>query len=313
MHIFSIIFPLIFIVALGYTCCFFKFFNQQHIAGLSKFTFYVSLPAFLMLNMSQIDLHQSISLEAFLSFYIPVLSVFALGIFIDRVFLSKPAAGIKQANYQQHSVFGLAGSYSNMVLVGIPIVIASLGKEMIAIAFMIITFHSSLLFALTYLIGAKGNADDFSWGKFAKNMALNPIVLSIGTGLILNVSGITLFTNLANSLELLASPAIACALFVLGANLVFYKIAANWQPALISSLLKIFILPAGVFVVATYVFVLETQIRNVLVLLSASPVGVNAYLIASQLKLHQATLAGAVVLSTVLSVFSFTFWLAVLL
>ncbi len=257
--------------------------------------------------MSQIDLHQSISLSAFLSFYIPVLSVFGLGILIDRFYLAK------QKNYQQHGVFGLAASYSNMVLVGIPIVIASLGKEMIAIAFMIITFHSTLLFALTYLIGAKGSEHAFSWSNFAKSMVLNPIVLSIGCGLILNVSGIALFDNLAKSLELLATPAIACALFVLGANLAFYKIAANWQPALIASLMKILLLPAGVFLISVNVFTLDREILNVLVLLSASPVGVNAYLIASQIGKHQVTLAGAVVLSTVLSVVSFTFWLSVLL
>ena len=307
MHIFSIIFPLIFIVALGFSCCKLKFFEQQHIAGLSKFTFYISLPAFLFLNMSQIDLQQSISLSAFLSFYIPVLSVFALGILVDRFYLAK------QKNYQQHSVFGLASSYSNMVLVGIPIIIASLGKEMIAIAFMIITFHSTLLFALTFLIGAKGSQHAFSWSNFAKSMVLNPIVLSIGCGLALNVLGIKLFTNLANSLELLATPAIACALFVLGANLAFYKIAANWQPALVASLLKIFLLPASVLLIGSYVFALETQILTVLVLLSASPVGVNAYLIACQVGQHQVTLASAVVLSTVLSVISFTFWLAILL
>ncbi|MGO2127781.1 MAG: AEC family transporter [Pseudoalteromonas prydzensis] len=307
MHIFSIIFPLIFIVVLGFSCCKLKFFQQQHIAGLSKFTFYISLPAFLLLNMSQIDLQQSISLSAFLSFYIPVLSIFALGILVDRFYLAK------QKNYQQHSVFGLASSYSNMVLVGIPIIIASLGKEMIAIAFMIITFHSTLLFALTFLIGAKGSQHAFSWSNFAKSMVLNPIVLSIGCGLALNVLGIKLFTNLANSLELLATPAIACALFVLGANLAFYKIAANWQPALVASLLKIFLLPACVLLIGSYVFVLETQILTVLVLLSASPVGVNAYLIACQVGQHQVTLASAVVLSTVLSVISFTFWLAILL
>ena len=309
MHIFSIIFPLIFIVALGYSCCRLKFFDKQHIAGLSKFTFYISLPAFLLLNMSQINLQQSISLFAFLSFYIPVLSVFGVGILIDRFYLSKNHL----KNYQQHGVFGLASSYSNMVLVGIPIVIASLGKEMIAIAFMIITFHSTLLFALTFLIGAKGSSDKFSWSHFGKSMVLNPIVLSIGCGLILNILGVTLFTDLANSLELLAKPAIACALFVLGANLAFYKIAANWQPALIASILKIFLLPALVLLVGTYVFKLDTQILSVLVLLSASPVGVNAYLIATQIKQHEATLAGAVVLSTILSVISFTFWLALLL
>ncbi|MBE0359730.1 MULTISPECIES: AEC family transporter [Pseudoalteromonas] len=308
MHILSIIFPLIFIVVLGYSCCRLKFFEQQHIAGLSKFTFYVSLPAFLLLNMSQINLQQSISLFAFLSFYIPVLSIFGVGILIDRFYLNKK----HKKNYQQHGVFGLASSYSNMVLVGIPIVIASFGKEMIAIAFMIITFHSTLLFALTFLIGAKGSSK-FSWSKFAKNMVLNPIVLSISCGLILNIVGITLFEDVANSLTLLASPAIACALFVLGANLAFYKVAANWQPALIASILKIVLLPALVLLVGTYVFKLDTQILNVLVLLSASPVGVNAYLIASQIKQHEATLAGAVVLSTILSVASFTFWLAILL
>ncbi len=309
MHIVSIIFPLIFIVALGYSCCRLSFFDKQHIAGLSKFTFYISLPAFLLLNMSQIDLKQSISLSAFLSFYIPVLCVFGLGILVDRYYLNKKHA----KNYQKHGVFGLAASYSNMVLVGIPIIIASLGKEMIAIAFMIITFHSTLLFALTYLIGAKGNSSSFSWLQFSKSMVLNPIVLSIGCGLIINISGVELFKNLTDSLALLATPAIACALFVLGANLAFYKIAANWQPALLASILKIIILPAGVLIIGSYLFKLDPQILTVLVLLSASPVGVNAYLIASQIKQHEATLAGAVVLSTILSVVSLSFWLAVLL
>jgi len=307
VHIFSIIFPLIFIVTLGYSCCKLKFFTQEHIAGLSKFTFYVSLPAFLLLNMAQIDLQQSLSAAAFLSFYLPVLSVFSIGIVLDRFFLAK------QKNYQRHSVFGLAASYSNMVLVGIPIIIASLGKEMIAIAFMIITFHSTLLFALTYLIGAKGSEHTFSWLTFIKSMVLNPIVVSIGCGLLLNVSGITLVNNVVDSLALLATPAIACALFVLGANLAFYKIAANWQPALIATLMKILLLPTLVFLTGTYIFTLDTQILTVLVLLSASPVGVNAYLIASQIGQHQVTLAGAVVLSTVLSVVSFTLWLALLL
>ncbi|MGP9496842.1 AEC family transporter, partial [Pseudoalteromonas sp. AOP7-A1-14] len=40
MQIFSIIFPLIFIVALGFSSCKLKFFAKEHIAGLSKFTFY---------------------------------------------------------------------------------------------------------------------------------------------------------------------------------------------------------------------------------------------------------------------------------
>ncbi|MGS0726956.1 AEC family transporter, partial [Shewanella sp. 0m-11] len=51
----------------------------------------------------------------------------------------------------------------------------------------------------------------------------------------------------------------------------------------------------------------------VLVLLSASPLGVNAYLVAMQVQAQQAVIASTVVLSTVLSVLSMSFWLAVLL
>lgn len=307
MQILAIIFPLIFIVALGFSAAKSHFFQQQHIAGLSKFTFYVSLPAFMFLNMAQIDLAHSLKPSAFASFYLPVLTIFATGIVLDRFCFAK------HKNYRAHGVFALAGSYSNMVLVGIPIIIAAVGNDVMAIALMIITFHSSLLFALTFLVGAKGSETRFSWFNFAKNMLLNPIVLSIACGLGFNLTGLPLPNAIKDSLVLLAEPAVACALFVLGANLAFYKIAGNWQSALVASLLKIAVLPALVYLCGHFIFALEPHILNVLVLLSASPVGVNAYLIATQINAHQETLASSVVISTVLSVVSFTAWLAFLL
>jgi len=169
------------------------------------------------------------------------------------------------------------------------------------------------LFTLTFLISANSASHVFSWSTFAKNMLLNPVVLSISTGLLVNLAGITLFADLTNGLALLAKPAIACALFVLGANLAFYKISDNWQAAAIASLLKLVILPALVLLLGTHVFALNESLLKVLVLLSASPLGVNAYLIACQIKQHQDTLASAVVLSTVLSVVSFSMWLTILL
>ena len=307
MHIFSIIFPLVFIVLCGYLSSRSTFLSESHVAGLSKFTFYISVPAFLFLNMSNANLQGSVSLNGFLSFYIPVLFIFSFALVIDRFYLSK------NRGYERNSVFALGSSYSNTVLVGLPIIIAALGEQMMGIVFMIITFHSALLFTLTFLISAKGNNTAFSWPKFSKNMLLNPVVLSISCGIAVNLSGFALFDDVKSGLLLLGQPALPCALFVLGANLAFYKVAENWRGAIIASILKLFILPSLVLLVGKTVFQLEPALLNVLVLLSASPLGVNAYLIACQIKQHQATLASTVVISTVLSVFSFTFWLAVLL
>jgi malonate transporter len=79
MAIVSIIFPLIFMVALGYALTRAGVFNKEHIAGLSKFTFYVSILAFLFINMLVSPLAQSIDPFALLAFYLPVLLVFTIG------------------------------------------------------------------------------------------------------------------------------------------------------------------------------------------------------------------------------------------
>ncbi|MGB6136239.1 MAG: AEC family transporter, partial [Shewanella sp.] len=115
---------------------------------------------------------------------------------------------------------------------------------------------------------------------------------------------------LDDGLALLAKPALACALFVLGANLSFYRIGDNWRFALLASAVKILLLPALVYLMADKVFEFSAQNTIMLVLLSASPLGVNAYFIATEIKQYESTLGSTVVLSTLLSVLSYSLWLA---
>ena len=307
MSIFSIIFPLIFLVSAGYVTSSQRFLTKEHIVGLSRFTFYISVPAFLFVNMMQADLNQSFNIEGLLTFYLPVTAMFVIGGCVDRLFISK------QPQPARHAVFALGTSYSNTVLVGLPIIIAALGEHVVGHVFMIITFHSALLFALTFLLSACEKEHSFSWRKFTKTMLLNPVVLSITAGIAVNVAPFTIPSDVINSLSLLSQPAIACALFVLGANLAFYKISADWRAASIASVMKLLILPALVYIFGRQYMLLDKEMLAVVVLLSASPLGVNAYLVANQIKQHQSTLASSVVISTLLSVVSFSFWLAILL
>ncbi|WP_390904036.1 AEC family transporter [Shewanella phaeophyticola] len=207
------------------------------------------------------------------------------------------------------AVYALGCSYSNTVIVGLPVITAALGKAMIGSIFMIITFHSAFLFALTFILAARSQQHGFSWRNFTRSMVLNPVVLSISLGIIANGLNIDLGEQLDEGLSLLAKPALTCALFVLGANLSFYRIGDNWRFALLASVLKILLLPALVYVMANWVFEFSEQNSVMLVLLSASPLGVNAYLIATEIKQYQSTLGSTVVLSTLLSVLSYSLWL----
>jgi len=308
MTIFSIIFPLLSTVTLGYWVTHFKFFTKAQISGVSKFAFNLSIPVFLFLNMYQAPLGKSFDIMVLAAFYLPVLGVYLIGFLFSRYLLDRG-----EGSNANSGVFALGCSYSNTVLVGLPVIIAAVGEQMMGNVFAIITFHSAVLFALTFMLSAKHADGAFSWRHFTKSMVLNPVVLSISSGLFCNAIALPIAEDLMAALSLISQPALACALFVLGANLSVYKIADDWLASMVVSVFKLLILPALVYLCANYFLHLDEQLISVVVLLSASPLGVNAYLIATQLKQQQSTLGSAVVLSTVLSVFSFSFWLWVLL
>lgn len=308
MSTFSIIFPLLFMASLGYLLTAKGPFTKAHIAGISLFTFYICIPAFLFINMYQADLSRSFELATLGAFYLPVAAVYGLSAAL--YFALSPKVGERRC---ESAVFALGCSYSNTILVGLPIIAGALGEQMMGKVFAIITFHSALLFSLTFLLSAKhGKGVTGAW-QFSKGIVLNPIVLSISGGLILNLLHISLEGNLINGLRLLSEPALACALFVLGANLAFYKVARDWHRAFLASIIKLLLLPLFVYCVAKFGFKLQQESIALLVLLSASPLGVNAYLVAMQVKAQQSVIASTVVISTVLSVFTMSLWLTLLL
>ncbi|WP_234399057.1 MULTISPECIES: AEC family transporter [unclassified Pseudoalteromonas] len=295
---FAIIFPLIFIAGVGFTCAKLRFLNGEQLSGISRFIFYISIPVFLFINMAQAQLSSVLSLELMLSFYIPVVLIFTL-----MLILYKSYCG----DWAQGAVLALGASYSNTVLIGLPIAIQALGKDIAATVFVLITFHSALLFLLTYAFS--GRSQRVSWLTTVRQLVFNPVIMAISLGLLFNLSGLALPKPLESGLALLAEPAIAGALFVLGANLHHYQIRPGLHLALMLSVSKLLLLPALVWLLASQIFTLPQPQVLLVVLLSASPLGVNAYLVAKQLDTRSEVLASTVVLSTLLSIISFFFWL----
>ncbi|MBT1445020.1 AEC family transporter [Shewanella sp. JM162201] len=298
MSVIEIVFPLLFIAALGYGASRSGWFNSEHIAGISKFAFYVCIPALLFSAMLKVPLKDSIRLPVLASFYIPVVLSFAATLVLARHALKR--------SYRDCAVLALGGSYSNTLLVGLPVIVAAFGPAQMASVFLIIPFHSAVLFGLTFLLAGQGRGD-----ALVKSLLLNPVVASIGLGLIGNGLGLKLPEMLNVSLEMLAKPAIACALFVLGANLNQYRLSRAIGLTALLSAIKLLLLPLLIFMLGTLLGLSELE-RAVTVLLGASPLGVNAYLIATQLKQDGEVIAGAVVLSSLLCVLSVIFWLTVL-
>ncbi|MBQ4812152.1 AEC family transporter [Pseudoalteromonas luteoviolacea] len=297
----EVLFPLIFLVLTGYLCGKTGFIATTQLEGLRRFIFYIAIPVFLFLNMYQADLDKVASPQLLLAFYIPVLMCYLLT--LTTKWLNNKKARAEAA------MWGLGGTYSNTVLVGLPVIIAALGSEAGSLVFMIITFHSALLFALSFLFSSNRSG---SLIETLKPLFVNPIVLSISAGLLFNALYIPLPKLLFSGLEWLAKPAISGALFVLGVSLVQYSIKQAWKRALLLSITKLWVLPIMVFGFANWLQLSEIH-TAVLTLMAASPLGVNAYLVARQQQCAQDTLAASVVISTMLSPFSISAWLYLLI
>lgn len=321
MNILSIISPLIVVALLGYICTKSRWLSREQLDALSKFTFSISIPAFLFYQMAKADFSEQVSPQLFAAFYLPVLTCYFIAYLISYFFYKRVqlnnngTSAVK--NRAACAVFALSASYSNNIIIGLPVLLAALGEQVLGIIFLIVTFHSAMLFALTSAIAAKAKythgTKQFNTLNFIKQTVNNPLIISILSGLFVNILGITLPDFLQDSLALISKPAITLALFILGGSLAFYQVRQELTFISIACFSKLIILPTLVFLTSQYIFNLEPFVVTVLVILSACPTGVNSYLIATTHQQHQQTVAGTIVLSTIISLITIPLWLIFIL
>ncbi|WP_114326549.1 AEC family transporter [Candidatus Colwellia aromaticivorans] len=323
MNIIAIISPLILVGLLGFICTKSRWLSREQLNTLSKFTFSISIPAFLFYQMAKADFSSDVSPQLFAAFYLPVLICYLIAWLINYYFyghkVNKKTEQSSHKNSAASAVFALSASYSNNVIVGLPVLLAVIGEQVIIIVFLIVTMHSAMLFTLTAVLAAKNTNKEknknkyFYWLGFIKHTLNNPLIISILTGLLVNILGISLPDFLQESLTLIGKPAITLALFTLGGSLTFYHVRKELTFISIACVSKLILLPILVYITTHYIFSLQPLTITVLVILSACPTAVNAYLIALTHQQHQQTVAGTVVVSTLLSTITIPLWLSLLL
>ena len=287
MTIITLISPLIIIGLMGFLLAKKSWLNKEQIDGLTKFTFNLAIPAFLFQQLANADL-STINLNIYAAFYLPVLVIYGLAWLINYFFHLH-----LQRDLPASAVYALGASYSNNVIVGMPVALMVLGEQVLPTVFLVVSLHSALLFGLTSVLAV--NIKQFNWRVFLKQTFYNPLLIAITSGFLVNLMALKLPSIINDSL--------------LGASLAAYKIHREIKFILSASALKLVLLPALILLTSHYIFHFSPLIIMTLVILSASPTGVNAYLIAKQQLKHQETIAGTVITSTLLSIITLPLWL----
>ena len=174
MSIITVIFPILAMALFGYLIAHFNILRGRDIEGISRFVFNIAIPVLLFNSLAHVELPGHINWQFMLSYYSVALLIFGLGLWASqRWFAHSP---------QEQGVFGLGASYSNLILVGLPIISAGLGEEALLPLFMLVSVHSAILFFIVTLLVERGNGQGHSARQIAtqtgKNLARNPIILS---------------------------------------------------------------------------------------------------------------------------------------
>ena len=295
--VFDVVIPVFSIVLLGYCLARAGIFNASTSDGLTGFMFYVAVPAMLFRTLATTALPATFPWGYILAFYGASFVVFVLGIALSRWRFAWPK--------RDQGIAAITASYSNMVMLGFPLVITAFGDAGALPLFILLAFQSTLLFpATTWMIEVYGRARDEDrpgvLGSIRK-LLLNPVICSLGLGIIANLLSIKLTGIPLRVLDTIGAAAPACALVALGVALAQYELRGELQTSLAFVFLKGIIHPALVWT-GCWILEVSTLWTQVAVLLAVMPTGINAFIFARNYDIRVAVVTKTIVLSTLLSI-----------
>ncbi len=293
---FLVALPLFLIIGLGYLLASFKILPASVGAGLSKFSFVVTIPTLLFRVMSDITHLPAPNWNIAFAFFGSCFLVFAVGRVCGRLFL--------KLNGEGQTIFGMAGVFSNNVQLGIPITISLLGKESMPSIAVIFSLNGFLMWTLATIAIELSRNKSPSVAKTVVDGIIstikNPIVIGIIAGTLWGFSGLDLPKPVQNSVNLLANSAAPVALFSVGVGLSNYKLTANLDFTLWITALKLGLQPVVVFLLC-HVFGLNLAETQAACLLACLPVGVNVYIMAQEFNVMQGATANSLLVTTFLA------------
>lgn len=293
----DLILPLFGVVLAGFAAAKLRVFGEAMNQGLSRFVFSFAIRLALFRALARAELPAEVPWDFLLSYFGGALFVCLVAALAARLLFG--AKGDAQA------IIGMGASYSNNVLLGVPLVLLAFGDQASLPLFLIIAAHALTFFSGISIWIEAARAGAVRLDRLPQMLVSaslqNPVMIGLMAGLAWNLAGLPLWKPLDDFVRLIGSAGVPCALFALGASLAGYGLRGSLGQTALMVVLKLVAFPAVFWLLAVPVFALPPLYVNVGVLLAALPTGINAYVFAARYQVAEAPMAGAIFLSTALS------------
>lgn len=298
------ILPVVAIAALGYLCRVLRIFSEVETAAIERIAFWYLIPCLLFYGTATASFPEEMNWRYFIGFYLCILLVYITGMLLGKFLFG--------SSLKDLTVIGMAGAYSNVTVLGIPITLQILGDAAFVPMLVVIAVHNLVLFGfgtiLTEIASSNGGSLRHQLLRIAKEVVLNPISASLLAGAAWNLAGFTFISPLAATFELIRPAAIPAALFALGAGIHRYHIRGELGLASLIVVLKLLFMPLLMWWLLHYVFAVDLLWARTAVMLGAMPVGISVYVFSRRYQRLENAVATSIVLACLGSVFSIGFF-----
>lgn len=295
--------PLFLVIFVGMVVSRNKSVDGRWLEILNNYALWIGFPALILVALSR--------LEWDMNLYGSLVGWNSARIVLSMLMVFPVSALLKLENSTRRTLF-LAVSFGNVAYLGIPVLRSAFGDQILPEATMISSVYIFWMFTLgIFLVEYFGDHKVHLRELFVR-LVTNPLLIAVFIGLFISINHIQLPKIVMSGLDIFANSVTAIVLFSLGLFMgkqSFGKLR-EWLPMLAFSVVILFVLPLLFFLILKPFT--DLQISRTWILEAAMPMGLTAYALSMKYELNTGFASRAVVLSTLLSVLSLSFWLVFL-
>ena len=302
--VFSALLPVVLLIAIGFIAGRAGWIRAEAIKDLSNLVFMVLTPALLFRTMSTVHVEQ-LNFKPVAMYFVAALLLFA-GM-LAWLGWSRRAA-----------VLALAATFSNTVMIGIPLIGLAYGQPGLVTLFTLISVHALILLTLaTIVLEMVAAREEQAAGiggqrhmamtvlSAIKGGIIHPVPLPIIAGLLFAQTGLVVPDVIDKPLHLLGSAFGPVALVLVGVTLTQVQVGPHLKSALGISLLKNLALPCLVAALGLALGMSGLPLA-VMIVTASLPIGANVFLFAQRYEVAQDLVTASMAVSTVLGLATIT-------
>ncbi len=298
--------PIFIMMLLGALLKRLEIFDDSFASKMNKFVFLIPLPCLLFSQLSEIDFKSAWNTKFVLFCFVTtaacILIAFLLSLFINNKLLR---GEFIQASYRSsaallgiafiQNIYGNAGFAPLMIIGSVP-----LYNIMAVIVLSVFSPENN-----------SGKPDKALLKKKLLGIITNPIMIGIALGLLWSAIKLPVPYIMNKAISSIGNVATPMGLMAMGASLDFKKAASHIRPAVCATIMKLMGFAAICLPFAIMLGFRNAELVAILIMLTSATT-VSSFVMAKNMG-HEGTLTGStVMLTTLLSAFSVTFWLFIL-